>query len=61
MVGKRKSAQGEVSTNAGKTWQVANIQEPVLDKAHVRFRYLWKWNGEETEIMSRITDETGYT
>lgn len=59
--GRGKVLKVEVSTNAGKTWQVANIQEPVLDKAHVRFRYLWKWNGEETEIMSRITDETGYT
>ncbi|MDI9880511.1 sulfite dehydrogenase [Flectobacillus longus] len=59
--GRGKVLKVEVSTNAGKTWQVANIQEPVLDKAHVRFRYLWKWNGEETEIMSRVTDETGYT
>lgn len=59
--GRGKVAKVEVSTNAGKAWQIADIQEPVLDKAHVRFRYLWKWNGEETEIMSRITDETGYT
>gem|GEM_PF-4789675 len=24
-----------------------------LNKAHTYFRYLWKWRGEETEIMSR--------
>jgi sulfane dehydrogenase subunit SoxC len=26
----------------------------------VRIRYLWQWNGTQTEIMSRVTDETGY-
>lgn len=50
----------EVSTDAGKSWQLAQLQEPVLDKAHVRFRHLWQWSGTETEIMSRVTDETGY-
>lgn len=51
----------EVSTDAGRTWYPARLQEPVLDKAHTIFRFLWQWNGEETEIMSRATDETGYT
>jgi sulfane dehydrogenase subunit SoxC len=50
----------EVSTNAGKTWQKANLQEPVLSKAHTYFRYLWNWDGNATEILSRVTDETGY-
>ena len=50
----------EVSTDAGKTWQRARLQEPVLDKAHTAFRHLWNWNGETTEIMSRAIDETGY-
>lgn len=59
--GRGKVVKVEVSTNAGKSWQIADIQAPILDKAHVRFRYLWKWNGEETEIMSRVTDETSYT
>jgi sulfane dehydrogenase subunit SoxC len=51
----------EVSTDAGKTWNIANLQGPILDKAHTYFRYLWQWRGDETEIMSRVTDETGYT
>jgi len=50
----------EVSTDAGKSWQVATLQQPVLDKAHTRFRLLWHWNGDETEIMSRAIDSTGY-
>ena len=58
--GRGKITKVEVSTDAGRTWFTANLQEPVLDKAHTRFRYLWRWNGRETEIRSRATDETGY-
>ncbi|HEY0608400.1 MAG TPA: sulfite dehydrogenase, partial [Chitinophaga sp.] len=56
-----KIARVEISTNGGKNWHPARLQEPVLDKAHTAFRYLWQWNGGTTEIMSRATDETGYT
>jgi sulfane dehydrogenase subunit SoxC len=59
--GRGKVVRVEVSTDAGKTWQLATLQEPVLDKAHTAFRHLWHWKGTETEIMSRVTDETGYT
>lgn len=58
--GRGKVRTVEVSTDGGKHWQPASLQEPVLDKAHTAFRYLWYWNGEETEIASRVTDETGY-
>jgi sulfane dehydrogenase subunit SoxC len=58
--GRGKVEKVEVSTDAGKTWQLANLQEPVLSKAHTYFRHLWNWNGETTEILSRVTDETGY-
>lgn len=58
--GRGKVEKVEVSTDAGKTWQQANLQEPVLSKAHTYFRYLWDWKGEATEILSRVTDETGY-
>ncbi len=59
--GRGKITGVEISTNAGKTWQAARLQEPVMDKAHTYFRYLWQWDGDTTEIMSRATDETGYT
>jgi sulfane dehydrogenase subunit SoxC len=49
-----------VSTDAGKHWTKAVLQEPVLDKAHTYFRYLWYWDGQTTEIMSRAVDDTGY-
>ncbi|UHG94223.1 sulfite dehydrogenase [Spirosoma oryzicola] len=58
--GRGKVARVEVSTDAGKSWQPAVLQEPILDKAHTAFRYVWHWNGTETEILSRVTDETGY-
>ena len=58
--GRGKIARVEVSTDAGKHWAPAQLQMPVLDKAHTYFRYIWKWNGEPTEIRSRAVDDTGY-
>jgi sulfane dehydrogenase subunit SoxC len=58
--GRGKITKVEVSTDAGKTWNEARLQGPVLDKAHTYFRHLWQWNGDETEILSRAIDETGY-
>ncbi|GAB4038442.1 sulfite dehydrogenase [Spirosoma jeollabukense] len=58
--GRGKVSRVDVSTDAGKTWHSATLQDPILDKAHTAFRYLWQWQGDETEIMSRVTDETGY-
>ena len=51
----------EVSTDSGRTWKDAQLQEPVLRKAHTRFRFPWKWNGEEAVIQSRCTDDQGDT
>lgn len=50
----------EVSTDRGKTWADAALQEPILDKSVVRFRFPWQWDGQETVIQSRCTDETGF-
>jgi sulfane dehydrogenase subunit SoxC len=50
----------DVSVDGGKTWQPAALQQPVLPKAHVRFRLPWQWDGRPTEIVSRAVDETGY-
>jgi sulfane dehydrogenase subunit SoxC len=51
----------EVTTDGGRTWKDAQLQEPVLRLAHTRFRLAWEWNGEETVIESRCTDERGRT
>jgi sulfane dehydrogenase subunit SoxC len=58
--GRGKIARVEVSFDEGESWTQADLQEPVLDKAHVRFRTLWNWDGRETTIISRAIDETGY-
>ena len=50
----------EVSTDGGKTWQDAVLDEPVRDRALTRFQAGWIWNGEPAAILSRATDSTGY-
>ncbi|MBE8719448.1 sulfite dehydrogenase [Sphingobacterium pedocola] len=50
----------EISVDNGKNWYPARLQEPVLNKAHTGFRFLWQWDGRETVIMSRVYDDTGY-
>ena len=49
----------EVSTDGGRTWKDASLQQPVFRKAWTRFRHGWNWDGAETVIMSRCTDEYG--
>jgi sulfane dehydrogenase subunit SoxC len=58
--GRGKIRRVEVSTDSGSTWNDARLHPPVLDKAHVRFTHMWKWDGAETILLSRATDETGY-
>jgi sulfane dehydrogenase subunit SoxC len=50
----------EVSTDEGKTWQDAHLNHPVLPKAATRFSLPWQWDGSETTLQSRCTDDTGY-
>jgi sulfane dehydrogenase subunit SoxC len=47
----------EVSTDGGRTWKDATLQEPVHRKSHTRFGFAWNWNGEEAVLQSRSTDE----
>lgn len=58
--GKGKIRRVEVSTDGGQVWKDAELQEPVLSMALVRFRYGWRWNGETAVLQSRCTDETGF-
>jgi sulfane dehydrogenase subunit SoxC len=50
----------DVSTDGGTNWERAELQAPVLTKALTRFRLPWRWDGSETILVSRSTDETGY-
>jgi sulfane dehydrogenase subunit SoxC len=49
----------EVSTDGGRRWKDAQFQENVHRFAHTRFRLAWNWDGEETALLSRCTDELG--
>jgi sulfane dehydrogenase subunit SoxC len=57
--GRGKIARVEVSVDGGKTWKDAKLQEPIFSKAWTRFRFPWTWNGAETVIASRCTNEFG--
>ena len=51
----------EVSTDNGTSWHDAELTGPALPKAAVRFQYMWEWTGKASVLLSRATDETGYT
>ena len=58
--GRGRITRVDITTDGGKTWQPAKLDEPVLPKCHTRFRFPFEWRGGETIIASRATDETGY-
>ena len=51
----------EISIDGGKTWKDARLQAPILRMAHTRFNFDWNWDGQETLIQSRCTDDQGET
>ena len=57
--GRGKIARVDLSTDGGRSWAEAELQEPVLSKAHTRFTWMWRWGGDPATLMSRATDETG--
>ncbi len=58
--GRGRITRVEVSTDGGRTWQAASLQEPVLPKCATAFRLPWRWDGREATLQSRCTDDTGY-
>jgi sulfane dehydrogenase subunit SoxC len=58
--GRGRITRVEVSTDGGRSWVEAALQGPILPICAVRFRHLFEWNGDETIVLSRATDETGY-
>ena len=58
--GRGRITRVDVSTDGGARWNRAELDTPVLSKAHTRFRFMWNWRGSEATIMSRAVDETGY-
>ncbi len=58
--GRGRIERVEITTDAGKSWQDAELTGVVLPKAATAFRLPWIWDGEPTALASRCTDETGY-
>lgn len=58
--GRGRITRVDVSTDGGRNWTPAELQGPIFSKSTVRFRHLFEWNGRDTLILSRATDETGY-
>lgn len=58
--GRGKVKHVDISLDAGRNWREARLVEPVMSKCLTRFTLDWDWDGSETIMMSRITDETGY-
>lgn len=58
--GRGRIARVDVSTDGGRRWTEAELQEPVLPKAVTRFRLMWEWTGGAAVLLSRAVDETGY-
>jgi sulfane dehydrogenase subunit SoxC len=58
--GRGKIRRVDVSTDGGRNWRTAKLQEPVLDRALTRFRLDWTWNGGPALLQSRAMDDTGF-
>jgi sulfane dehydrogenase subunit SoxC len=58
--GRGKVKRVDVSTDGGRNWRTARLQEPVLTKALTRFRIDWSWDGNPALLQSRAMDDTGY-
>ena len=58
--GRGRIQRVDLSTNGGKTWVEAELLSPLTPKAHVRFQFMWHWDGDESMLMSRAVDDTGY-
>jgi sulfane dehydrogenase subunit SoxC len=58
--GRGKIKRVDVSTDGGRNWRQARLQEPVLTKALTRFRFDWNWDGSPALLQSRAVDETGH-
>jgi sulfane dehydrogenase subunit SoxC len=58
--GRGKVTRVDVSTDGGRNWRTARLQEPVMNKSLTRFRIDWTWNGSQALLQSRVVDDTGY-
>jgi sulfane dehydrogenase subunit SoxC len=58
--GRGKVKQVDVTTDGGRNWRTARLQDPVMSKCLTRFTLDWRWDGKPAILQSRAMDETGY-
>ena len=58
--GRGKISYVDISTDGGKSWKPAKLTTPVQSKSFTKFTFDWEFTGEQSIIMSRATDETGF-
>src|SRR5438132_6988126 len=59
--GQGKITKVEISLNSGKTWQAANLREPNIAQAWVRWDLAWNATPGHYGLIARATDERGNT
>jgi sulfane dehydrogenase subunit SoxC len=57
--GRGRITRVEVSLDGGRSWRPARLELPVLPKCLTRFSVDWVWDGSETILQSRATDDSG--
>jgi sulfane dehydrogenase subunit SoxC len=58
--GRGRIERVDITTDGGRSWVKAQLQEPRLPIAFTRFRLAWRFDGREAVIASRSVDESGY-
>ena len=58
--GRGKVKRVDVTTDGGRNWRTARLQDPVMSKCLTRFTLDWQWDGKPAIVQSRATDDTGY-
>ena len=59
--GRGRITRVDVSTDGGTPWTEAELLDAALrPRRTVRFQHMWQWTGNESLLMSRAVDETGY-
>jgi sulfane dehydrogenase subunit SoxC len=57
--GKGRVRAVDISTDGGKTWQIATLSGTPQPICTVRFTSPWVWDGKPAQLQSRCIDETG--
>ena len=58
--GRGRIRRVDISTDGGRNWREARLENPVLPKALTRFNFDWVWDGSPAVLQSRAVDETGH-